>query len=388
MADKVPFLESIGGASIIGGASSLLSSALNSIVDSININKQIKAQAAENQKTREYNLGLAKLQNQWNIDQWNRENEYNSPENQMQLLAAAGLNPDLMYGRGTSGMTAATSPAMTSGAPAIAQDMSAIGRPRNLFGALGTSVNEMLNRRFMEKQIELLDSQKEKNLSDAGLSDSKKEGQDLTNQNILAMDSAKIQSLLSSAGLSNQQIIESQKRIDEINASIDKMYEEILTIQQARSFASENQTMNWLRFNMEKEMHDLRKSLGWQEYSQAKRMFEVSIQLMQHSRDLENFRAKMQKVLYHDYLAGPEHFQTQWYGVQSIDWKIGRFKQDRVQNDINSWTNSLNNAAGAASSAVSAFRSLRTNPQKLGETIYNYGPKGVSKTEKTYHYGY
>lgn len=34
---------------------------------------------------------------------WNQQNEYNSPLNQMLRLKEAGLNPNLMYGKGTTG---------------------------------------------------------------------------------------------------------------------------------------------------------------------------------------------------------------------------------------------------------------------------------------------
>ena len=145
-----------------------MSSAVNSIVDSVNIDKQIKAQAAENQKTREYNLNLAKLQNQWNIDQWNRANDYNSPENQMRLFASAGLNPDLMYGRGTSGMTAATSPAMTSGAPAIAQDMSPIGRKRFIASAIDEGVQSFLDTEMKQAQIDAIRANADKTREETG----------------------------------------------------------------------------------------------------------------------------------------------------------------------------------------------------------------------------
>lgn len=53
------------------------------------------------QKTNEANLNLAKQQNDWNIQQWNRENEYNSPVNQIKLLQEAGLNPNL-YEQGSA----------------------------------------------------------------------------------------------------------------------------------------------------------------------------------------------------------------------------------------------------------------------------------------------
>lgn len=46
---------------------------------------------------------LAKLQNQYNIDMWNMNNEYNSPKNQLQRLIDAGLNPNLAYGTVSAG---------------------------------------------------------------------------------------------------------------------------------------------------------------------------------------------------------------------------------------------------------------------------------------------
>lgn len=40
------------------------------------------------------------------LEQWNRANEYNTPANQMRRFKDAGLNPNLIYGQGTSGNTA------------------------------------------------------------------------------------------------------------------------------------------------------------------------------------------------------------------------------------------------------------------------------------------
>ena len=51
-------------------------------------------------------------QNKWNLEQWNRNNAYNHPAAQMQRLKAAGLNPDLMYQQGTTGIS--SSPAQGS----------------------------------------------------------------------------------------------------------------------------------------------------------------------------------------------------------------------------------------------------------------------------------
>lgn len=49
------------------------------------------------------NRSAMREQNEWNLAQWQRENEYNSPKAQMQRFADAGLNPNLIYGQGTNG---------------------------------------------------------------------------------------------------------------------------------------------------------------------------------------------------------------------------------------------------------------------------------------------
>lgn len=57
-----------------------------------------------------HNEQLIKEQNQLNLQQWNRENLYNSPSEQMKRLKAAGLNPNLMYGNGAGSLLSAPSP--------------------------------------------------------------------------------------------------------------------------------------------------------------------------------------------------------------------------------------------------------------------------------------
>lgn len=59
-----------------------------------------------------HNEQLIREQNQWNLEQWNRENFYNSPAEQMKRLKSAGLNPNLMYGNGAGSMLSAPSPSM------------------------------------------------------------------------------------------------------------------------------------------------------------------------------------------------------------------------------------------------------------------------------------
>lgn len=108
---------------IIGAVGGLLGNAQQSS----NIDKSISAQQQENQKNREYNFWLAKQQNDWNLQQWQRENEYNSPSAQMARFRQAGLNPDLMMSNGAQNLSA-QSPQMTSGSPSSPADLSALSQ--------------------------------------------------------------------------------------------------------------------------------------------------------------------------------------------------------------------------------------------------------------------
>lgn len=54
-------------------------------------------------KEREHDFELAEYQFQKDNEMWDKMNEYNTPQNQMQRFSDAGLNPHLIYGKGTSG---------------------------------------------------------------------------------------------------------------------------------------------------------------------------------------------------------------------------------------------------------------------------------------------
>lgn len=58
-------------------------------------------------------------QRSWALEDWNRNNQYNSPEAQMQRLKDAGLNPNLVYGGANAIQAAAPIRATESGKPNI-----------------------------------------------------------------------------------------------------------------------------------------------------------------------------------------------------------------------------------------------------------------------------
>lgn len=152
---------------LVGGLANAGASVYSQVQTNKNIDKQLAAQKEENQASREYNLNLAKQQNQWSIEQWNRENAYNTPSAQMERAKAAGLNADMLYGNGTLQNAAASSPQMTSGAPATPMDWSALGGKRTIGDALATSLSNEMAR----AQIDAVKADTKKTLADAGLSE-------------------------------------------------------------------------------------------------------------------------------------------------------------------------------------------------------------------------
>lgn len=81
-------LSPLAGGLISGGAS-LLGSAINAA-----------SSARQNKLQRQWNEKMYGIQRQDSLADWNMQNEYNSPTQQMARLKAAGLNSNLVYGNG------------------------------------------------------------------------------------------------------------------------------------------------------------------------------------------------------------------------------------------------------------------------------------------------
>lgn len=84
---------------------------------------------------------LADQQNQFNLDMWKMNNEYNSPQAQMQRLKDAGLNPMLMYGQGTTGNSSSPPSQVTPNAPHYGKAAQELAKAFNL-EAIKTAIAE------------------------------------------------------------------------------------------------------------------------------------------------------------------------------------------------------------------------------------------------------
>lgn len=88
----------------------LLSSLVGGIFGMASQNATNKANIQMMREQNEFNRQEAEKARDFQVDMWNKSNDYNTPAQQMQRLTEAGLNPNLVYGNGTSDMTAAAVP--------------------------------------------------------------------------------------------------------------------------------------------------------------------------------------------------------------------------------------------------------------------------------------
>lgn len=138
------------GSAISAGAS-LLGNVVGNVQASGNINKQIAAAREENEKARAFNKAMAEQANQWSIEQWNRENAYNSPAAIRQRLSEGGVNADLFYGQGAQNL-ASSSPSVTPVSPAVPTDVSGLGQKPTV----GDITNNVVNQALAAAQIRKL----------------------------------------------------------------------------------------------------------------------------------------------------------------------------------------------------------------------------------------
>ena len=75
----------------------------------------------------QYQKQLAAIQNQYNIDMWKMQADYNTPQAQMNRFKQAGLNPNLIYGQGNNGNMTSAPQMVTPSAPDYSEGLGKIG---------------------------------------------------------------------------------------------------------------------------------------------------------------------------------------------------------------------------------------------------------------------
>lgn len=208
-----------------------------------NLNKYLNFQREENEKTRDYNLNLAKQQNQWNLDQWNRENEYNTPVAQMSRYKSAGLNPDLMYGQQN---LSAASPEMTAGEGTSPMDYSPVANGPTI----GEAASIAANARLTNAQAKLAESQADK-------VDAETVGQTINNEWLPKLlkgqtdiNEADVKQRLADAGLKGKQIEVAAEQIKVMQQSVKESQQKINDLQSQMENRTFQQVQAMLEYNL------------------------------------------------------------------------------------------------------------------------------------------
>lgn len=158
--------------------SALLNTAGGLVTGALNRNYQgrlLKRQQAWSEK-------MAAQQNQWNIEQWKRENEYNAPVNQMARFEAAGINPYNAVASGQIGSGSASS--LQSATPnnvAAPSFADAFRNPMSdFYSGLSSSLDNALKVISVDKGKE--DVRGAKGLADKNVAEGIKAQNDLVNE--------------------------------------------------------------------------------------------------------------------------------------------------------------------------------------------------------------
>lgn len=233
---------------LIGGATSLFAGIRSSKQQQKIIARQIEAQRKENEAQRRYNLMLAEKQNKWNIEQWQRNNDYNTPSAVMSRLRSAGINPHMYYSKGNAmGGVSTSSPEMTSGSPAEAVDTS---------GMLGQSTYGQAIQMAMDKAVQVASIRKLN--ADTRLTEQKADTEEY-NTDIFESDAAFRNALNSSTLRLNDMEIElkgSQKHLTEGQIGMLR-YEAALLQKQMDKIDQENKLMEEQISNLTEERRSI-----------------------------------------------------------------------------------------------------------------------------------
>lgn len=125
--------------------------------------QQYKYNLKLQQQAQQYNTSERLATQDWNLEQWNRQNEYNTPLAQRQRVQDAGYNPYMMQDGGQAGSV--TSSPMSSGASSVG-----MANTGQLFADAGYRIaDQIYNKAKVNSEVNRNNSDSARNLADAGL---------------------------------------------------------------------------------------------------------------------------------------------------------------------------------------------------------------------------
>uniref|UniRef100_A0AAU8BA33 DNA pilot protein n=1 Tax=Dulem virus 208 TaxID=3145685 RepID=A0AAU8BA33_9VIRU len=191
-------------------------------------------QGGQNRKNREFQREENEKSRQFSLDMWNRQNEYNLPTNQMSRLRDAGINPHLAYSNGA--------PMNTSNAPASPTGIGSLppGEASKL------NLGEIFNAILVKSQVKNIDADTAKKQAEKEQVEAQTTGIGKDNQ-LKDIDlTYKEKQIVSQLGMTEQQVKESQSRIETAMTQNEKVKQEIDNLKSSKKL-TEQQTQNLVK---------------------------------------------------------------------------------------------------------------------------------------------
>lgn len=369
------------GVPLIGAATSLFAGIRASRQQQRIVAQQIQAQKEENEANRRYNFMLAQKQNQWNLEQWQRNNDYNTPSAVMSRLREAGVNPHMYYSKGnTMGGISTASPEMTAGAPSAPVDTSGLLQQRTYGDAI---------QKAMEQS--LLAASVRKTNAEAGLVNQKRETEEY-NTDIFQSDAAFRNALNSSSLRLTGMEIElkgSQRNLTDGQIGMLR-YESALLQKQMDKIDMENKQMeaNIALMNEQQKYTALKQVLESEQVQAMCKM--LASQTALNYRQAQDIAAtQAARIL--NLQVSAEKTQNEAYSI-AWDTKIKHLQLD-MDSDMFEWRKTMEQAHDvvdlSATVSQEVNRSIQTwkgmQPQDLDETISDITEKGKGYSARTIH---
>lgn len=143
------FIGSAAGGNLLGAGASLVGSLFGK-------ESSDNANEANIQIARETNALQERMFNQqlqWNLDQWNRNNAYNTPANQVKRFREAGLNPYLMM-QGGAGVGQSSGPAAGANVPQLHTPQIQPYDPSSSFSAAGNMIGQISMQKAQVRNVD------------------------------------------------------------------------------------------------------------------------------------------------------------------------------------------------------------------------------------------
>lgn len=218
---------------------------------------------------------LMRLQNQYAVENWSRENTYNTPQAQMQRLKAAGLNPNLVYGSGSVGLDTTSGAISGPAAPAA---------PMAQTTPLSNSAMDAVN-------------------AAVGLAQAKKAGsetiaQDIENRYL----SASLQERIKSVALQNNWTDQQTNKAVAETSNLVQQFGLLVAQQNILSTdrqIREKELAKWdERFRKEMRAFDDQHNLSKEEYRRLYNTYDDFIRLTKANSDKAEYDALLQELIY------------------------------------------------------------------------------------------